>query len=135
MLGEFLSSVSNTISSGTSTDCQSYCASPISGMGTTLAFSGAYNLAGCLAKHDFDYDAAFAEYNATMRPVVDRAQKLVPGAPHSLFPETAWGVWALNAFAGVLCWTGLVKILIMLKAGPPAHSVPVIEYGLRDFKQ
>jgi len=60
----------------------SYCASPISGMGTTLALQGAYNLAGALSQRSMatDYASAFAFYEERMRPIVDRAQKLPLGA-------------------------------------------------------
>jgi 2-polyprenyl-6-methoxyphenol hydroxylase-like FAD-dependent oxidoreductase len=68
-----------------------YCASPISGIGTTLALSGAYILAGALTHYPDDHIAAFAEYEKKMRPIVDRVQKLIPGMPHLINPETAWG--------------------------------------------
>ena len=44
-----------------------YCASPISGMGTSLALVGAYVLAGELAAHT-DHRDAFAAYERIMRP-------------------------------------------------------------------
>ena len=106
----------------------SYCASPISGMGTTLAMSGAYNLAGVLARHPDDHTATFADYETEMRPVVERAQKLVPGAPHIMYPETAWGVWTMNFIVAALCWSGVAKLLFMF-LGPPAETVPVNDYG------
>ncbi|KAI9850490.1 MAG: hypothetical protein M1838_005628 [Thelocarpon superellum] len=108
-----------------------YCASPISGMGTTLALVGAYNLAGALTRHPDDYTQAFAEYEKHTRPAVDRAQKLVPGMSHILHPETAWGVWTLNAIMSFLTWTRIATLLFMF-IGPPADTVSVEEYG---FKQ
>ncbi|UNI15655.1 hypothetical protein JDV02_002166 [Purpureocillium takamizusanense] len=111
-----------------------YCASPISGMGTTLALSGAYNLAGALLRHPSDPGAAFAVYEDAMRPTVDRAQKLAPGMPHLLHPQTAWGVWMLNAIMFVLYRSGLLPLLARF-AGPPAHSVPVPDYGFEEFSE
>lgn len=47
-----------------------YCASPVSGMGITLALTGAYNLAGALLRHPTDLNKAFATYEEKMRPTV-----------------------------------------------------------------
>ena len=103
-------------------------------MGTTLALNGAYNLAGALVRHPDDHTAAFAEYEEKMRPLVDAAQKLAPGMPYMMNPETEWGVWALNAISGFISWTGIMKILFRLK-GPPANAVPVEEYGFRQLPE
>ncbi|KAK3716483.1 hypothetical protein LTR37_006379 [Vermiconidia calcicola] len=105
-----------------------YCASPISGMGTTLALSGAYNLAGALSRHTEDYTAAFAEYEEKMRPIVDRAQKLPPGAPHIFAPENAWGILVMHIIFGILSWFRLAALAAML-AGPPANAVFLEDYG------
>ena len=103
-------------------------------MGTTLALSGGYNLAGALTRNQGDLSAAFNDYQEKMRPIVDRAQKLAPGMPHLLHPETAWGVWMTNALAGFVSWTGVVKLLFKFK-GPPADAVQVEEYGFRQLPE
>lgn len=48
-----------------------YCPSPITGMGTTGAFVGAYVLAGEITRHNQNLARAFAEYDRTLRPFVD----------------------------------------------------------------
>ena len=53
-----------------------YCASPMSGQGTSLALIGAYVLAGELAAASGDYSRAFAEYERAMRPFVEANQAL-----------------------------------------------------------
>lgn len=61
-----------------------YCASPLSGQGTSLALAGAYVLADALRAADGDHAAAFAAYEARMRPFAELNQALateVPGAP------------------------------------------------------
>ncbi|KAK5131685.1 hypothetical protein LTR08_000739 [Meristemomyces frigidus] len=110
-----------------------YCASPISGMGTTLALVGAYNLAGALIQHPDDIPAAFAAYETSMRHVVSKAQNLPlgPRQPYLISPETAYGVWKMRTAFAFVYWTGLAKVMFMLK-GPPANAVPVEDYG---FKQ
>jgi 2-polyprenyl-6-methoxyphenol hydroxylase-like FAD-dependent oxidoreductase len=53
-----------------------YCASPMSGQGTSLALIGAYVLAGELAAASGTYQAAFAQYEKEMRPFVMLNQAL-----------------------------------------------------------
>jgi 2-polyprenyl-6-methoxyphenol hydroxylase-like FAD-dependent oxidoreductase len=52
-----------------------YCASLMSGQGTSLALIGAYVLAGELAATD-TYQAAFGQYEKEMRPFVTLNQEL-----------------------------------------------------------
>eukprot|EP01111_Echinosteliopsis_oligospora_P011575 TRINITY_DN3853_c0_g1_i2.p1 TRINITY_DN3853_c0_g1~~TRINITY_DN3853_c0_g1_i2.p1 ORF type:complete len:349 (+),score=69.73 TRINITY_DN3853_c0_g1_i2:109-1155(+) len=54
-----------------------YCASPISGMGTSLALVGAYILAGEIASHE-NVTEAFESYETLLRPYVSKAQKNYP---------------------------------------------------------
>ncbi|EXJ62464.1 hypothetical protein A1O7_02901 [Cladophialophora yegresii CBS 114405] len=127
-----------------------YCASPISGMGTTLAFTGAYTLASALLRNPEDPPAAFVEYEAKMRPMVGRAQKLFPGAPHSMNPQTAWGIWILHAIFYAVKRSGLAHVLFFIAwivsrlglatllyriGGPPANTVQVEEYGFRQLPE
>jgi 2-polyprenyl-6-methoxyphenol hydroxylase-like FAD-dependent oxidoreductase len=53
-----------------------YCASPMSGQGTSIALIGAYVLAGELAAASGDHLRAFAEYESVMRPFVEANQAL-----------------------------------------------------------
>jgi 2-polyprenyl-6-methoxyphenol hydroxylase-like FAD-dependent oxidoreductase len=53
-----------------------YCASPMSGQGTSLALIGAYVLAGELAAAGADYQAAFRNYEKELRPYVIINQEL-----------------------------------------------------------
>lgn len=98
-------------------------------MGTTLAMTGAWILAGSILRHADDHDAAFTEYEEKMRPVVARAQKLAPGMPKHIHPETAWGVWVLNALVYFVQMSGILSLLLKMGAGPPAQSVSVEDYG------
>lgn len=60
-----------------------YCASPLSGMGTSLALVGAYIMAGELGPAEsLDTDKipdALTRYEALMRPYIDRCQALPQG--------------------------------------------------------
>ena len=53
-----------------------YCASPMSGQGTSLALIGAYVLAGELAAPSGAYQTAFRQYEEEMHPFVVVNQEL-----------------------------------------------------------
>ena len=53
-----------------------YCATPLSGQGTSLAMVGAYVLAGELGRADGDHAVAFAAYERRMRDFVAANQRL-----------------------------------------------------------
>lgn len=73
-----------------------FCLSPISGMGTAVAIVGAYILAGEISRYGTDHEKAFEAYESIMRPFVDTAQSLPPGAPAIANPETVWGNSLIN---------------------------------------
>ncbi|KAI6820059.1 putative oxidoreductase [Hortaea werneckii] len=108
-----------------------YCASPFSGMGTTLALNGAYSLAGALVQSPNDVDAAFQTYETSMRPLVEKAQKLAPGMPGLLHPESASGVWILKCIARAI-FLSRIAILFAMIFGPPANVVKITEYGFKE---
>jgi hypothetical protein len=105
-------------------------------MGTTLAFTGAYNLAGSLLSFVHasqapnstaaDPTSAFQTYSDNMRPIVTKAQKLFPGAPHSLAPETNWGILVFLWIGWLVTITNIGGLIFRLK-GPPAFV------GVEDF--
>ena len=53
-----------------------YCASPMSGQGTSLALVGAYVLAGELALEKGDYQLGFKQFDETIRPYIKLNQQL-----------------------------------------------------------
>jgi 2-polyprenyl-6-methoxyphenol hydroxylase-like FAD-dependent oxidoreductase len=69
-----------------------YCASPLSGMGTSLALVGAYVLAGELGHADSldanKVQAALRRYEGVMRPYIDRCQDL-PNGIDGYLPKSA----------------------------------------------
>lgn len=101
-------------------------------MGTTLALNGAYNLAGMLLRHlkgdSCDFLSVFRDYESRMRPLVDAAQKLPPGMPHLIHPETPWGVWVLRQILFAIRWSGIAYLLAKF-AGPPARAIEVEDLG------
>ncbi|MFI9274344.1 FAD-dependent monooxygenase [Kitasatospora sp. NPDC052896] len=69
-----------------------YCATPLSGLGTSLALVGAYVLAGELARADGDHRVAFRSYDQVMRPYVRQAQQLPPGGASGYAPSSALAI-------------------------------------------
>ena len=58
-----------------------YAPSPFTGMGTSIAFIGAYVLAGERSRQPNNIPAALESYERVLRPYVERIQKLPPGIP------------------------------------------------------
>ncbi|HEY5822647.1 MAG TPA: FAD-dependent monooxygenase [Propionibacteriaceae bacterium] len=103
-----------------------YCASPISGMGTSLALTGAYVLAGELSRQP-DHVQAFAAYEKIMRPYVDQAQQLPPGTPQVANPRTRIGVAAFHTAVRIGA-TKLVSKLVGKVLTPPADKIDLPDY-------
>jgi 2-polyprenyl-6-methoxyphenol hydroxylase-like FAD-dependent oxidoreductase len=78
-----------------------YCATPLTGLGTSLALVGAYVLAGELGAAD-DHRAAFDRYEQIMRPYVERSQKLPPGGVSGYAPRSAAYIKARTASMGAM---------------------------------
>jgi 2-polyprenyl-6-methoxyphenol hydroxylase-like FAD-dependent oxidoreductase len=81
-----------------------YCASPLSGMGTSLALVGAYLLAGELGSaNSIDaqrLQAALGRYETKMRPYVDKCQD-IPNRVERYAPNSATDI-AINV--AVMKW-------------------------------
>ena len=104
-----------------------WCASPVSGMGTSLSIVGAYVLAGELAAH-VDHRDAFAGYERIMRPYVDQAQQLPPGVPRVANPRTRAGLAALHVGLKLGATSLIGKIGARLFT-PPADKIELPDYS------
>jgi 2-polyprenyl-6-methoxyphenol hydroxylase-like FAD-dependent oxidoreductase len=75
-----------------------YCASPAAGVGASLAMAGAAAVAEALATHHGDFDAAFQEYNHTLRPVIEEVQATAVMMLNTFFvPKTEEAIRERNA--------------------------------------
>ncbi len=70
-----------------------YSASPASGQGTSLALVGAYVPAGELAAASGDHAAAFARYQAEMRPFIEQNQALGPANVKGMVLRSPSQIW------------------------------------------
>ncbi|MFV5998517.1 FAD-dependent monooxygenase [Streptomyces sp. NPDC056231] len=69
-----------------------YCATPLTGLGTSLGLVGAYVLAGELATAEGGHRIAFRRYDEVMRPYVSQAQQLPPGGASGFAPSGRLGI-------------------------------------------
>lgn len=90
-----------------------WCATPISGIGTTLAVTGAYVLAGELANHDRHEDA-FQAYDKLMRPFAEQGQGTPDVFKSMNYPKSRLGIAAQQVALGVLSKPVLRDIFIKL---------------------
>lgn len=88
-----------------------YCPSPMSGMGTTACFVGAYVLAGEINKSSDNIPQAFANYDKTLRPFINEVQKIKPGLLRLGFPETRLGVAILHFIVGLVCFLRIPELI------------------------
>jgi 2-polyprenyl-6-methoxyphenol hydroxylase-like FAD-dependent oxidoreductase len=103
-----------------------YCASPVSGMGTSLGLVGAYVLAGELAAH-VDHRDAFRGYERIMRPYVAQAQNLPPGVPRIANPRSPAGI-KLFRLGLRIASNPLAGKLGERFATPPADKIDLPDY-------
>jgi len=72
-----------------------WCATPLAGIGATFAVTGAYVLAGEIARHD-DPAAAFDAYETAMRPMVEQGQGVPKIGPRLMNPHSRLGIHLLH---------------------------------------
>ncbi|KAI8578328.1 hypothetical protein K450DRAFT_266119 [Umbelopsis ramanniana AG] len=89
-----------------------YCPSPLSAMGTTASFVGAYVLAGEINRNSEDLPQAFANYEKTLRPFVDELQninlKLLLGLG---LPQTQLAITILHAAVWLFCFLRIPQLI------------------------
>jgi 2-polyprenyl-6-methoxyphenol hydroxylase-like FAD-dependent oxidoreductase len=105
----------------------SYCASPLSGMGSGMAVVGAYVLAGELAEADGNHALAFERYESLMRNFVKRCQEIADGGTEWFVPRTRFRLWMSNQLWKVLPYTPWKNMMIEvpLKIG---NSISLKQY-------
>ena len=95
------------------------------GEGCGLGMTEAYVLAGELTRGP-DHAAAFARYEARLRPFIDGKQKSARAFATSFTPKTALGVWLRNQAIRLMALPGLAGLLI----GPQMRD----DFELPDYR-
>ncbi|MCJ1230072.1 hypothetical protein MMC12_006743 [Toensbergia leucococca] len=99
-----------------------YAPSPFTGMGTSIAFIGAYVLAGEISRQPDNISAALESYERVLRPYVESIQKLPPGIPWIVNPQSTLGIRVIETVAwgvGVLSATGITTLFSNIAAYLP----------------
>lgn len=86
-----------------------WCATPLAGIGTTLALTGAYVLAGeiALLRADAPLEAAFVAYEKAMRPMVEQGQGVPKLGPRLMNPHSQLGIHLLHGVLHLASLPGL----------------------------
>ena len=101
------------------------------GTGTTLALTGAYVLAGEVARHKGDLEAGLKGYEERMRPIIDDMQKVPPFVTTIMAPQTAWGIWLRNNIFAFIAWTNVMANAQRFFGGAAQEKD---KYGLPDYE-
>lgn len=105
-----------------------WCATPISGMGTTLAIVGAYVLGGELSGRG-NLGEALDRYEEVMRPLVEKAQDVPKSAPKFLQPQSRFAV-ALQHVVLRIADIGVVKRSLSKVMSSKADQFELPDYQL-----
>ncbi|TKJ90704.1 FAD-binding monooxygenase [Paenibacillus sp. CFBP13512] len=91
-----------------------WCVTPIGGGGSSLALIGGYVLAASLSQaltHQVEeIQMCLGKYEKWMRPIVDKAQHLPPGAPNLFYPQTKVGVGTIQTFIRIASFGPIRKL-------------------------
>jgi 2-polyprenyl-6-methoxyphenol hydroxylase-like FAD-dependent oxidoreductase len=103
-----------------------WCATPLAGIGATLAVTGAYVLAEELVRGD-SVEAALKAYETQMRPMVEDGQGVPKIAPRLMHPKSRLGISLLHGVLGVAS-SDMVRDLAAKLFGGPGTEVDVSRY-------
>ncbi|KAA1066339.1 hypothetical protein PGT21_028698 [Puccinia graminis f. sp. tritici] len=97
-----------------------FCPSAVTGMGTTAAITGAYVLAAEIVKNPSDHRAAFSAYEGSLRDWIEKVQKLPPGVPNLMHPQTGWGIKCFLGFMYLVSMVVNSRLFALLSQLNPA---------------
>jgi 2-polyprenyl-6-methoxyphenol hydroxylase-like FAD-dependent oxidoreductase len=104
-----------------------YCASSLSGMGTSLAIVGAYVLAGELHAAGGDHEQAFSAYDVRMKDFVAACQKMAHEGARWFIPGSKWFLKVRNLTLRMMPYLPWRKVVeqVPLKVG---NSIQLTTY-------
>ncbi|KAF5564512.1 2-polyprenyl-6-methoxyphenol hydroxylase [Fusarium phyllophilum] len=105
-----------------------YAPSPLTGVGITLALIGACVLSGEIARHGHDIPRALKAYEDTLRPYVEKSQKLPSFVPGIAYPKTNFGIKLQYSIIGLITKLKTDKaILAVLPEDRGTWRIPAYE--------
>ncbi|NTE89464.1 FAD-dependent monooxygenase [Agrobacterium rubi] len=96
-----------------------WCATPLAGIGATLAVTGAYVLASEIKLRSTKMVEAFSSYEKAMRPMVKNGQGVPKIAPRIMNPKTRLGINLLHGVLNVASKPGIRDVAAKLFASEP----------------
>jgi 2-polyprenyl-6-methoxyphenol hydroxylase-like FAD-dependent oxidoreductase len=87
-----------------------YCVSLLAGQGSALAMTGAYILAGELAKAEGQPDIAFARYEEMLRRFIEKKQRGAKRFASAFAPKTQLGLFLRNQVTKAVAVSGFARL-------------------------
>ena len=87
-----------------------YCASLMAGQGSALAMTGAYVLAGELARASGHHVEAFANYESVLHAFIDAKQRGAERFGGAFAPKTWWGLFLRNQVIRAAAIPGIARL-------------------------
>lgn len=119
-----------------------YCPSPMSAMGTTGSFVGAYVLAGEINRNSENLSKALASYEEVLRPFVQDIQKINTTFLRMMIPETQWGIAVLHWVIWLVCLLRIPELILRFSSEnrgewrlPDYPDMNLAEHDTRDEKR
>lgn len=84
----------------------------LAGEGAGLAMTGAYVLAGEIARATGDYEQAFAAYEARLRPFIEGKQQTAESFASTFVPQTEFGIWLRNQATRLMALPGAANLML-----------------------
>ena len=104
-----------------------YCASPLAGQGTPMAFVGAYVLAGELKTASGNYEQAFTRYQTAMEDYVKQSQGSTGQAAMFFIPKNKFMIHMRNFNFRVMPYLPWKSLIAKASVGP-ANMVTIKNY-------
>ena len=110
-----------------------FCVSLMAGQGSALAIISAYVLAGELATAGGQYQQAFSNYEARLRPLIETKQRGAERFASAFAPKTRWGLCFRNQMIRAFAIPGLAKLAvgreIIDTLGLPEYDLPSFRWN------
>lgn len=108
-----------------------YCATPLTGYGTSLAIIGAYVLAGEIFTQREDLAGALQGYQDLMLPFVKKVQYVPANGPQYANPQTQWGIRVMRSIMSIVSWSRVDKLFAKVAsvAALSENKFPMPDYA------
>jgi 2-polyprenyl-6-methoxyphenol hydroxylase-like FAD-dependent oxidoreductase len=107
-----------------------YCVSLVAGQGSALAMTGAYVLAGELAKSSGHHIEAFANYEKVLRAFMDAKQQGAARFAGAFAPKSRWGLFLRNKIINAAAIPGFARVAFGRSI---VDRLQLPEYSWRNF--